>query len=87
MNVRFGLRLQLVDATLYLYNKKKECWKWLTEQESIIQKTKNPRYGIVGNEVNHYKLHLSVMLNHNSHISDIFICSSLTTTLDSNRTS
>ena len=31
--VRFGLRLQPVDATLYLYSKKMECEKWPIEHE------------------------------------------------------
>ena len=33
LNAHFQWRLQLVDATLYLYNKKMECRKWYTEHE------------------------------------------------------
>jgi hypothetical protein len=32
-DVRFGLRLQPVNATLYLYIKKMECIKWPIEHE------------------------------------------------------
>ena len=33
LNVCYPMQLQLVDATLYLYNKKMECRKWYTEHE------------------------------------------------------